>query len=212
MTEMGLATVEQAVQDHIYNTQMARGFARAGTNFPPFKAFFKINTFRVDVVKLFQDASSFPIVGDLGRCKFICIRTELEALQYEVEEPALWFLCRRSPVVFYINGEGRIDAVYLCPMWFEYSNDVRQPQPSTCPVVRNNVFARNPRGSEFVITKATFITYVALNIYGRVDNSPDASSISQYQYLNFCMGFSSSVARKKTWSYLFFTFCKHMTF
>ena len=202
--------VEQAISDHVHNSLLAGARAQSGITFPFFKALFKSDDYKQDIMDVFSEMASLGSKLPGRRATFICIHTEEDAFEFQSIVPDLWERCiQRSPlhyqpiepIAFY-----ETNTLFLCRPFFILADDPEGPAPQQCPSVQENEFTTDDPMRVKFANRATYITTFAINAYSQLRVTQ--SAISYIALLNAALGWGIHTAARQPWSYILFERCR----
>lgn len=161
--------LQRAIEIHkIRSLKTFRAAVNDLTN-PAYKAIFKSNVHRVDIITRWYALLAFPLrEGDERRPTFWCIYSKSEAEDLAPTVPTLWEFCS-NPVSLGVKDVGEI--VFICPPFFRSQDAYPEPRPQLCPHVNKNEFVESSGGNPFPPDKSSGITWTMLVYYGITMNT-----------------------------------------
>lgn len=165
----GSTSLHKAIDNHRLRSIQTFRAALSDLDNPAYKAIFKSNTQRFDIVTRWFALVNFQHGGGgRGRPTFRCIYSEREAQDLAPTAPNLWDYCS-NPASLGIKLVGEI--VFICPPFFSSREPYPDPRPQLCPNVDKNKFVESRDGHGFPPDKSTSITGALLLYYGATVNA-----------------------------------------
>ena len=193
--------VDSALRWHTANVRVALAQFEQGMNLPTFKAIFKTGQYFGTISGVL-----YRSLRAIEKAPFICIRSEAEALGWELEYqvPDLWQLCNIGRPTWPTQT-----ALFLCPEFLRRGQAPGGPSFDACPGIAENKFYTVPnepllfadRGLE--ITRYTLIIQQFFDPYHTSDD-PDV-------YMNLPLAWSAEEACQRMLSYLMYIQCGSKT-
>ena len=169
MCQQGAASLQRAIDVHRLRSIQTLRAAIIDLNNPAYKAIFKSNTHRIDIITRWYSLVEFPRrVDHQGKPTFRCIFSEREAQDLAPTAPTLWDSCS-NPASLGLKAVGQI--VFVCPPFFRSRDPYPDPRPQLCPNVDNNMFVEGPGGHNFPRDRGLGVTATMLRYYGATANA-----------------------------------------